>query len=222
MQKITLSLLLATALFSNEFESEFTQEKSIDHLESYNRIMTSFNDGFYSYVFTPLTDGYQFIMPETGRTCISNFFDNLLFPVRLLNNLLQFKLLNSFEETERFIINSTLGFAGIIDIAGSYYDIKPHREDLGQTLGFYGIGSGNYLVLPFLGPSSFRDVVGLTGDHFSSPLTYVDNYGYTTLETINNGVDQMKNYESFTKDALDKYSLLKSMYEMRREKQIKE
>ncbi len=114
-------------------------------------------------------------LPQPLRLGVSNFINNIQFPIRFANNLLQGKFQNSSDELERFIINSTIGLGGLMDPAKHHMNIQTHDEDFGQTLGHYGIGSGFHIVLPFFGPSNVRDAVGLTVDSYTSPLVYIEN-----------------------------------------------
>lgn len=231
---ITVSFLYASA---NDFDTEFSEPKStqpFDPLSGYNEIMTSFNDGFYEYLLRPTAQGYAYIVPQAGRECVSNVFNNLLFPIRFVNNVLQFKFQNSVVELGRFTLNSTLGFAGLIDVARNDYGLVPHDEDFGQTLGHYGVGSGFHVVLPFIGPSNVRDIVGLVGDYWISPLAYVEerNYnlikndqsdlGISVVKTVNSASFYMKDIDSFRQDAIELYPFLRNLYETRRTKQISE
>lgn len=219
--------------FSDEFESE--QEKDFDPLSGYNRFMTSFNDGLYRKVVFPLGRGYRVITPKQFRESVNNFFLNLEFPIRLINNLLQLKFKNSLEETERFFVNSTIGIGGLFDPAASWLDIKPHDEDFGQTLGHYGVGGGFYLVLPFFGPSNLRDTFSLLVDWQLDPFFYHEGRSYNIVDInfwqslglksfqyFNQYSDNIEDYENLTKDAIDIYPLLKSVYEQNREKEIEE
>jgi len=236
---LTLLMLssLALASLTTELDGEFTNPKDetlFDPLSGYNEMMTSFNDTVYVYALRPLAQGYASILPRPAREGIGNAFENLLFPVRLVNNLLQFKFQNSIEELGRFVINSTIGILGFMDVAQSEFGLKPHNEDFGQTLGFYGLGGGFHVVLPFLGPSNVRDIVGLVGDTWASPLSYIEERdanlldsseeewalkGFSGLNKISLHVDEI---DALRKDAIDLYPLLRSIYESRRVKQISE
>jgi len=221
---------------TEDFDSEFktTSENIFDPLSGYNEIMTSFNDNFYEYILRPTAEGYSYVVPEMARHGVSNFFDNLFFPIRFINNLLQFKFQNSLEETERFVLNSTMGILGFRDVAGEELGIGAHKEDFGQTLGFYGIGSGFHVVLPILGPSNVRDIVGLAGDYWLSPINYIESRDANLLDSteeslyvtsyfiINETSLHVKEYEALKKDAVELYPFLRSLYEARRNKLISE
>ena len=157
--------------FADEYEDE-NKTEIIDPLSGYNEMMTNFNDSLFVYVVNPISNTYAKVFPHMVRLGISNFLHNIQFPIRFTNNLLQAKFKNSLEETERFVLNSTVGIAGLWDPASLYFDIEAHNEDFGQTLGYYGVGAGFHVVLPLLGPSNLRDIVGLVADGYVSPLVY--------------------------------------------------
>ena len=249
MLRIILACLLSLSLLSSaeymgansygsdDFEAEFNAKndaKLFDPLSGYNEIMTSFNDTFYEYLLRPTAQGYAYIVPKMARNGIANFFDNLFYPIRLVNNLLQLKFYNSWEETERFVLNSTMGILSFHDIAGEELGIKAHDEDFGQTLGYYGIGSGFHVVLPLLGPSNVRDIVGLAGDMWLNPINYLEardanlldsteeSIATTAFYTINKTSLHVKEYDNFKKDAIELYPFLRNFYESRRNKLISE
>ena len=159
--------------YNSDFDSEFTNNnvEVFDPLSGYNRLMTNFNDKFYLNVLNPVSKSYAFVVPETARIGIDNFFNNLMFPVRFTNNLLQLKFQNSTEELGRFLVNTIWGLAGFMDVAKSELQWKEHKEDFGQTLGFYGVGDAIPVVLPLIGPSNLRDIVGLGADSYVSALS---------------------------------------------------
>lgn len=220
--------------FEEEFSVQETNTAS-DPLSGYNRVMTSFNDVFITYLLNPVAEGYAFILPEPLRIGISNAFHNIQFPIRFANNLLQFKFANSADEIKRFVVNSTIGLGGLMDPAKKHMNIPPHDEDFGQTLGHYGVGSGFHIVLPFIGPSNVRDTVGFTVDAYASPLIYTDNLenykipdnrdhsiAILTGEVINKTSLHLGEYESLKKDAIDLYPFLRDTYEQKRNSDIAE
>ncbi|MDX1809554.1 MAG: VacJ family lipoprotein [Sulfurospirillaceae bacterium] len=222
---------------ADEFDQEFqAKEKNndFDPFSGYNRVMTNFNDFFFINILDPASKGYKTIIPKPARNGIDNFFNNLLFPIRLVNNLLQLKFANSFEETQRFLLNSTIGIVGLNDIARDRFNLKAHNEDFGQTLGFYGIGGGIHIVWPILGQSNLRDTAGLVADAIINPLTYMSNRGYNVfdnmaqsyegkaLDIVNYNSFHVGEYEKLKKDAIDLYPFLKNIYEQRRKKLIEE
>ncbi|RLA69807.1 MAG: VacJ family lipoprotein [Epsilonproteobacteria bacterium] len=219
--------------FDNEFEDE--EKNIIDPLSGYNSMMTTFNDAVIIYALNPVAEAYGYIIPEPLRIGVSNAIKNINFPVRFVNNILQGKFQNSSDELERFIINSTIGIAGLMDPAAKYKNIPAHREDFGQTLGYYGVGPGFHIVLPFLGPSNVRDSIGIIADGYVSPLINVkdivsykipDNLaqtiGITTLYFINRTSLNLGEYESIKKDAIDLYPFLRDIYEQKRVSEIDE
>ena len=220
--------------FLDEFEDEMAIETKSDPFSGYNRMMTSFNDGVYEYVLSPTAKGYRFIVHKEIRTSVGNFFHNILFPVRFVNNLLQGKLKNTAEETGRFLINSTVGILGLFDPAKSYFDLEPHNEDFGQTLGFYGVGGGPHIVLPLFGPSNLRDTISMYPNALLSPIQYHDDRSYNLVnsytqtillksyERINTVSLNPDQYDKLKKDAIDLYPFLRDVYEQFREKAIKE
>ena len=220
--------------FEEEFDAPKVAETGFDPLSGYNSMMTGFNDVFYTALLIPTAKGYRRLLPKKGRESVSNFFDNLLFPVRFVNNILQLKFQNASEEFLRFSINSTVGLLGLFDAARSHFDLRAHQEDFGQTLGHYGVGSGFHLVLPFLGPSNLRDTIGLFADITIDPLYKYEgrfynmtekNYESLTLKSysiLNERSLHIGEYASLKKDALILYPFLRDLYEQRRARLIKE
>ncbi|KIU49020.1 ABC transporter [Pseudomonas putida] len=152
-------------LDQREFErSTLTALNVYDPFESVNRRLYHFNYRFDQWVFLPVVNGYRYITPSFVRTGVSNFFSNLGDVPNLLNSLLQFKGKRSMEITARLLFNTTLGVAGLWDPA-SKMGLPHQSEDFGQTLGFYGVPDGPYLMLPILGPSNLRDTGGLVVDY---------------------------------------------------------
>ena len=159
--------------FGDGFDEEFENEEisaSFDPLSGYNRVMTDVNDVFYTYALMPVAKGYKAVTPQPVRQGVKNAFANILFPINLINNVLQLKFVNAKDEVLRFGINSTFGLAGLFDPALHTFGIKSHREDFKQTLGHYGVGKGIPVVLPLLGPSNLRAIVGSVADGFISPV----------------------------------------------------
>ena len=220
--------------FEEEFK-EITNKKIIDPLSGYNRFMTQFNDKLYFWALRPMAKGYRAIVPMGVRKAINRFFVNLLFPVRFVNNLLQLKFRNAGTELARFGINSTVGVLGLGDPAKEWFDLDPHPEDFGQTLGHYGVGPGFHIVLPFWGPSNLRDLAGMVPDHFLEPQSYdneLDSVDYVktqeeewlirAYDEVNYRSLHIGEYESLKKDALDLYPFLRDAYEQNRIKEVKE
>lgn len=218
----------------DEFLDEFKVEEIYDPFSRYNRVMTSFNDGAYEYVIKPVAKGYRYVLHVEIRESVENFFNNLYFPMRFVNNLLQGKFYNASEETGRFLINSTIGVLGLFDPAKTQFSLEAHKEDFGQTLGFYGVGSGPHIVLPLLGPSNLRDTISLYPDSLLSVIDYNERSYWTltdtwaeylairALENVNYASLNIEEYEKMKKDSVDLYPYLRDIYEQYRDKQIKE
>jgi len=201
-----------------------------DPLYYWNLSMYHFNDKFYFWLLKPVAQGYKAIAPEPVRIAVSNFFQNLASPARFVGNLLQMKLKNAGDELVRFVTNSTQGLAGFMDVAKSHYGIATHEEDFGQTLGYYGIGHGFYLVLPVFGPSSLRDAVGLAADRFMYPLSYISQNelsfgaaaGIFGFQAVNRTSFRIGDYETFKESAITPYVSMRDAYVQHRKKQVKE
>jgi len=218
----------------DEFEDEVTIEDRFDPLKAHNIIITEFNDILYVYILSPVTSGYNKVVHYDIRKSIRNFFNNVYFPVRVTNNFLQGKFKNTSEETGRFIVNSTIGILGLFDPAKSYFNLEAHEEDFGQTLGFYGVGSGPHIVLPFFGPSNLRDAISIIPDSFLSPIDYKTRDWITltnnwdtfltlkALEYTNDFSLDVIKYNKLREDSIDLYPYFRDVYEQYRDKQIRE
>lgn len=215
----------------DEFEEEFgdaEENQVFDPLEGYNRFMTGFNDKLYFWVLKPVAQCYRWIVPECVRKGIDRFFTNLLYPVRFVNNLLQLKFKNAGEETLRFVTNTTIGVLGFWDPASSWFGLQAHDEDFGQTLGYWGVGPGPHVVLPFFGPRNLRDAMSMYPDtYYLDPKSvYVEGtenqLGLFVFENVNEASLRIGEYESLKKDAVDFYLFMRDGYEQMRIKEIKE
>ena len=149
-------------------------EKNPDPLEAINRISFWITDKSDYYVLRPMAIAYEFILPEFASQAVTNVFMNFNDLQIMLNNLFQLKLKASAIDAGRIGINSTVGVLGLFDVA-TKWGLEKHYEDFGQTLGYWGIPSGPYLFIPILGPSSFRDAVGLVGEYYLTPRNYLDH-----------------------------------------------
>ena len=191
-----------------------------DPLEGYNRKMFWFNNQVDHYVLKPVATGWSKITPERLRQSVSNFFQNLRFPVVVLNDLLQLKLKDTGSDIGRFAVNTSVGVLGFFDPA-SGWGLAAHDEDFGQTLGYWGVPSGPYLVLPFFGPSDPRDTVGLAADSFSTVYPYFVAWEYTFgangMNVINGRAQVLKEVDQFKQASLDYYVAVRNAYLQRRE-----
>ena len=211
----------------DEFGDDFidSQEEVFDPLYSYNSYMTEFNDKAFTNVLNPIAETYANTIPRDGWVAISNIFKNIKFPIRFVNNILQLKIVYSLEELARFVINTTVGVLGTMDIAKEHFNLEAHPEDFGQTLGHYGVGSGFHIVIPLLGPSNLRDLASTNADFYLNPVTSnADETSFVlyTGEKVNTLSLHLGEYESFKKDALDPYTFLRDAYEQRRDQEIKD
>jgi len=199
-----------------------------DPLQGWNRGAHSFNNSLDKNVVKPLAKGYQWITPDVVDQGVSNFFSNISDIGVTINDLLQFKLLQGGMDASRFVINSTIGLGGLVDVAEKV-DLPKHNEDFGQTLGFWGVPSGPYLVLPIFGPSSVRDGFGRVGDALFNPLTYVSIFGGaaasaatagSTVVQVTDVRADLLSTEQVVNEAAngsDKYEFIKNAYQQRRE-----
>lgn len=188
-----------------------------DPLEPLNRSFFQFNDKLYFWVLKPVSKGYSWVLPQELRECVDNFFLNLATPIRFLNALLQGNMEKSGAVLGRFLINSTVGIYGLVDVAESHFGISPRRGDFGQTLGKWGMGEGIYFCWPIVGPSNVRDSVGLVADSFSQPLWYFyDNrlidVSYYSTEKVNTLSLHPNVYEDLKKFSVDPYVASRQAY----------
>ena len=198
-----------------------------DPLEGVNRGVYKFNDVTDKVIFKPIATGYKAITPTPVRKGVNNFFNNLGSITTVLNDLLQLKFAHAFTDAGRFVINSTFGLAGLIDVAGMD-NIAQHKEDFGQTLGYWGAGNGAYLVLPILGPSSVRDTTGLVFDTFTTdPITYVHRGGNVatsnwlrTAQFIDKRTELLDAKDLVDDASLDPYAFARDAYMQRRDSLI--
>jgi phospholipid-binding lipoprotein MlaA len=188
-----------------------------DPLEGYNRWMFGVNETIYDAVLEPVAKGYRDTVHEHLRIGIKNIFNNALAPVKFVSSLLQLEFKKSGQVLARTLINTTLGIGGIADVAGEEYGIEDVNEDFDQALGYYGIPTGPYVVLPFFGPSTARNIIGRTADALLSPGAMVGasagvNVGVAVEDNVNAAsfiVDDKKQLED---SALDEYESVRDFY----------
>lgn len=202
-----------------------------DPIEPWNRFWFGFNDIFYLYVANPAYRFWETVTPRQLRTGIKNVFHNLLFPMRFINNLLQFRFKEAGVEFGRFIVNSTAGLGGLVDVAKhkkTIVPVHPEGEDFGQTLGRWGFGHGFYIVWPFFGPSSVRETFGRAGDYFMYPAfwaSYVIHPWYVPsgIQTgffFNDLDDVLPTYFDLKKAAVDPYIMMREGWVKHRAVQV--
>ncbi len=162
-----------------------------DPIEGFNRSSYKFNAKFDEYIFLPIVHGYEYITPELLQTGIGNFFSNLGEFTNLTNSIFQLKPKKSIQALSRFVINSTIGVAGLWDHATNY-GILEQPEDFGQTLGYYGVGDGPYLVLPILGPMNTRDGTGMIVDSLAYGAVYGAAFDFSNNKGAGAGFQSAK------------------------------
>jgi phospholipid-binding lipoprotein MlaA len=199
-----------------------------DPWEGWNRGTQEFNDSLDKSIVKPVAKGYLSVTPKFVNDGISNFFSNLKDIGVTINDFLQLKMTQGGMDASRFVINTTAGVGGFVDVA-KMIDLPKHNEDFGQTLGFWGVPSGNYLVVPFLGASSPREVVGAIGDALMNPLTYTFafagsgaavsaiNAGARTVDVVDARADVIPTEKIINEASLDRYEFIKNAYQQRRE-----
>ena len=219
-------------------DADFTNvpvQKTNDPLQRLNRTTFRFNDELNTYALRPLAHGYAAIVPRPVRTGITNFFDNLNYPVRFINSVLQGKITRSAQETGKFVINSTVGVGGLIRVSDHLSGLADvPAEDFGQTLAVWGIPAGPYLVIPVLGPSDCRDLVGFVGDYATSPLNwhalgiihcaYISDAASLALSAtryINGLPKAIDTYDQLKSEAVDPYVAMRDAYLSYRAAQVK-
>jgi phospholipid-binding lipoprotein MlaA len=213
------SLLIAVGMLGMVGLTGCATQANKDPLEGLNRGIYKFNDVADRAIIKPVATAYTKVAPTPIRKGISNFFSNLGSITTVLNDLLQLKFSHAFTDAGRFVINSTFGLAGFIDVAGMD-NIPKRNEDFGQTLGHWGIGNGPYLVLPFLGPSTVRDTTGLVVDTVSTdPIKYTHNIGEVRLHNQLRAVQlvsrrsELLNATDLVDEAsLDPYAFMRDAY----------
>lgn len=197
-----------------------------DPLYWVNRAVFEFNDKLYFWALKPVAQGYKAVVPTPVRQGIRNFLHNLESPVRIVNCFLQGKMEASASEMCRFVYNTTFGILGFWDPAKDYPHLNPPEEDLGQTLGLFGIGNGIYLVLPFLGPSTLRDTAGRCGDFFGTYTAYIrpDALAWAMKgeDAVNDLSFRIGQYEEIKDAAIIPYVSFKDGYIQYRNKKIQQ
>lgn len=194
-----------------------------DPWEGFNRSMFSFNEGLDKAVIKPVAQGYDAVAPDPVKTGVSNFFSNIGDVFIGVNNLLQGKVGDAASDAGRVLVNTTIGILGLIDWA-SDMGLEKHDEDFGQTFGRWGIGSGPYVVLPFFGPRTLRDSVGLAADLNTDPVAKMhavpERNTLLTTRVIDQRADLLPAEKVIEGAALDKYTYIRDAYLQRRERLV--
>ena len=193
-----------------------------DPLEPINRDVDEFNQKFDKTIAKPVAKGYRNITPDPLDRGITNFFANLADINSAVNNLLQLKPHRALSDVGRLCVNTTVGLLGFFDVA-SVIGLKSYKEDLGQTLGYWGVGETPYLVIPILGPSNLRDFVGQLGDLAINPIYYTSEGVYwslLTLKYVDTRADLLETGDILEEAAVDQYSFVRETYQQSRRNKI--
>ena len=206
------------------FTSADIRAEDNDPLEPINRAIFEFNEVVDENIFKPVAEGYKYITPDPVETGVSNFLSNIGEISTIANDVLQLKFGQAGHDTARFVLNSTLGIFGVFDVA-TPLGLTKNKEDFGQTLGFWGIPNGPYLVLPFLGPSSFRDGPSLIVDYQMSPveqLHHEERQGLQAIDAVDARAKLLRATKILDAAAKDKYIFIRESYLQRRESLVRD
>jgi phospholipid-binding lipoprotein MlaA len=195
-----------------------------------NRSMFDVNDWFYRKAVRPVSRGYEKTVPRPLRRGLENFFNNLRFPVRFVGSVLQAKFGRATRETGRFLANTTIGIAGFVRVSDRIPVLAPEpTEDIGQAFGSWGIVPGPFLILPVLGPSDVRDLLGRVGDAFLTPTAWRFDYyrdwevrlAVQSVDVVQSTPELLRNYDAFRANALDPYLAVRDAYLANRAEEIR-
>ncbi|TAE82070.1 MAG: VacJ family lipoprotein [Alphaproteobacteria bacterium] len=215
-------LSIATLMASCSVQSLHAAEIA-DPLEPMNRGVFTFNEYADMLVMKPVTQAYDYVVPDEGKQGVSNVIRNLQMPVYFANSVLQGDAENAFASVWSFMLNSTFGVAGFFDFAGAT-GLHVRNEDFGQTLGVWGVGRGPYIVLPFFGPSSLRDSTGITGDFFFDPYNMIKSNEFIVARIGLIGLDTRYRNATIIDDIMeqsfDPYATFRSAYDQQRQAAI--
>jgi phospholipid-binding lipoprotein MlaA len=212
--------LVGTLLVSAGCASTPGRTKSDDPWQGFNRGVYKFNDAIDRAALKPVAKGYRAITPRWFRSGVGNFFSNLSYPATFMNQFLQGKPGLGFKDAGRFLLNTTFGIAGLIDVA-TPVGLEAHDEDFGQTLAVWGVGSGPYLTLPFFGPTSLRDAPSRSVDYFLGPLEYANinweiEWGLRSLDLVHSRSELLP-LEQTLQNAYDPYAFIRDAWVQQRE-----
>jgi phospholipid-binding lipoprotein MlaA len=231
---LLVSSACATRPHADNYEAVQEYERNNDPLEPMNRVIFQANVIGDKIILRPLVKGYNAVVPDPARQGVTNFLANLWEPWTAINQLLQGKPDDAAGAVGRFLVNSTVGIGGLVDVATDW-GLERTEEDFGQTLGVWGMGEGPYIVLPFFGPSNPRDTLGLAGDFYGDPVGWAINsadvgknffLGVGLLSYIHFGADafdKRARYDSVFDDLYDSpdpYALARSAFRQKRDFEI--
>jgi phospholipid-binding lipoprotein MlaA len=223
---LAASLVTGCATVPEDPDDRAAFEEANDPIEPANRRLFAFNQGVDRIIVRPLAEAYA-VVPERARRSVRNFLNNLRTPVIFANDVFQAEVSRAGVTLGRFAINSTIGVAGLFDVA-TRMGLEFHDEDFGQTLAVWGIPEGPYIVLPIFGPSNPRDTIGMIADTFLDPLTYVASnndveYGLA-IRSVVDGVDRrstvLEALDEIERTSLDFYATIRSLYRQRRANEV--
>ncbi|QDD11897.1 VacJ family lipoprotein [Candidatus Methylopumilus rimovensis] len=222
---IKLANKFLIAILISSFMVGCATQQNKDPIEGVNRAVYKFNDVLDKAALKPVAQGYQAITPTPIQKGVSNFFKNIFDVVTLVNELFQFKFKQAANTTGRVALNTTIGLLGVFDVHSKSGGVRT-REDFGQTLGYYGVGSGAYLVLPFFGPSSTRDGIGFFTDaFFFNPIGYINDdptkWALIGLAVVDIRAEYMVDIDIRDK-AFDPYAFMRDSYMQNRENLVKD
>ena len=211
---------------SDDFETSTYGDEIYDPLEKINRAVFDFNNAADRVILEPVAKGYK-KLPSPFQTGVGNFINNLKLPLAAFNQLLQGQGKNAFESSGRFLVNSTIGIFGLIDVADNI-GLEQKEEDFGQTLATWGVGDGFYIVLPLFGPSNLRDTTGMVMAMMTDPINaYATNQGEAwavPMRTAANAVDQrsqiIDEVNALRNNSVDYYAAVRSSYYQNRKAAI--
>lgn len=216
-----LQVAALAAVLAGCATTEMVSHDPRDPWEDWNRSVQSFNDELDDYVMKPMAEGYQWIAPAFVDQGVTNFFSNVDDIAVTLNDLLQQKFEQSGMDAGRFLVNTTAGVIGFVDVA-SMLDLPKHNEDFDQTLGTWGVPTGPYVILPFLGPSTPRGISGLAADSAMNPFSYMGVMPVGSPTAISTGVygarmidaraDLLSSTKIVDEAALDRYEFIRNAY----------
>ncbi len=210
-------ILLSGCSYQNELIND-----SIDPLENRNRSIYAFNENLDEAILEPAADGYDYITPNFLQKSFNNFFDNINYPVTIINQLLQGNIRESLQDTLRFTVNTTIGIFGLFDPASSM-GLNEHDEDFGQTLAVWGVEEGPYLMLPFFGPKTLRSLAGDLTDVLFNPLLNINDTNLkiqTNLISILQDRSDLSTLEEELDNSFDPYQYIKDSYIQNRKYKI--
>ena len=225
-QEQNSTIHLASEPDLDDYDDDTAIIENDDPLEGWNRFWFRVNDFFIQYMLKPLHKGYASIVPGPVRSAVSSFSYNALFPVRMLNSLLQGEFAQAGVEFDRSFVNFvlTLGFSDPAAEKKPLFPYQPETENFDHTLARWGVADGPYIIIPFLGPSTIRGAAGTVGDAAMNPKSYLLDWPISTGSTIYfnfNASDELyKAYDAITESALEPYVALRNGYLNRRSRQF--